>query len=181
MGRAMNVTIIGTGNMARGIGTRAIAGGQDVTVVGKEEASAQQVVRELSSASGEGGVSGAAERDAIDGDVVVLAVYYPDAREAVERYAHQLAGKVVIDITNPVTESLDGLVVPPDSSATAELAALAPDASFVKAFNTTFAGTLVAGEVAGHVTVQFFEALLAGELGARRPEEARQHRVVAQL
>jgi 8-hydroxy-5-deazaflavin:NADPH oxidoreductase len=146
----MNVTIVGTGNMARGIGTRAIAGGNDVTIVGRDEASAQQVVRELSSVSGEGGVSGAAAGDPIAADVVVLAVYYPDARDAVERYSDQLSGRVVVDITNPVTESFDGLVVPPDSSATAELAALAADASFVKAFNTTFAGTLVDGEVAGH-------------------------------
>jgi predicted dinucleotide-binding enzyme len=155
----MNVTIIGTGNMARGIGTRVVAAGRDVIVVGKDEASAQQVVRELSSVSGDGGVSGAAADDPIDGDVVVLAVYYPDAREAVERYAGQLAGTVVIDITNPVTETLDGLVVPPDSSATAELAALAPEASFVKAFNTTFAGTLVEGEVAG----QALDVLIAGD------------------
>jgi 8-hydroxy-5-deazaflavin:NADPH oxidoreductase len=155
----MNVTIIGTGNMARGVGTRAIAGGQDVTVVGKDEASAQQVARELSAVSGEGGVSAAAADDPISGDVVVLAVYYPDAREALERYADQLAGRVVIDITNPVTESFDGLVVPPDSSATAELAELAPDARFVKAFNTTFAGTLVEGEVAGEP----LDVLIAGD------------------
>jgi predicted dinucleotide-binding enzyme len=156
---SMNVTIIGTGNMARGVGTRAIAGGQDVTVVGKDEARAQEVVRELGSVSGEGGVSGGTSEDPIAGDVVVLAVYYPDAREAVERNADQLAGKVVVDITNPVNESFDGLVVPPDSSATAELATLAPDARFVKAFNTTFAGTLVNGEVAG----QPLDVLIAGD------------------
>ena len=52
-------------------------------------------------------------------------MYYPDARIAAQRYADQLAGKVVVDITNPVNETFDGLVVPPDGSATAELAALA--------------------------------------------------------
>ena len=66
--------------------------------------------------------------DPIGGEVVVLAVYYPDARVAAEQYAEQyadqLAGKVVVDITNAVNETFDGLVVPPDSFATAELAAL---------------------------------------------------------
>ena len=81
--------------------------------------------------------------------MVVLAVYYPDARSFVEEHGDQLAGKVVVDITNPVNETFDGLVVPPDSSATAELAALAPEARFVKAFNTTFATTLREGEVSG--------------------------------
>jgi hypothetical protein len=155
----MDVTIIGTGNMARGIGTRAIAGGHDVTVVGKDEASAQEVVADLGSAAGEGGVSAAAADDAIAGDLVVLAVYYPDARAAVEQHADQLAGRVVVDVTNPVNESFDGLVVPPDGSATAELAGLAPDATFVKAFNTTFAGTLVDGAVAG----QPLDVLIAGD------------------
>ena len=145
----MEVTIIGTGNMARGIGSRAIAGGHDVTVVGRDEASAQEVTKELAQAEGSGSVSAAAEGDAIAGDVVVLAVYYPDARDAVEQNADGLAGKVVVDVTNPVNESFDALVVPPDSSATAELAQLAPEARFVKAFNTTFATTLTAGEVGG--------------------------------
>jgi hypothetical protein len=155
----MDVTIIGTGNMARGIGTRAIAGGHDVTVVGKDEASAQEVVTDLESASGEGGISAAAAGDPIAGDVVVLAVYYADARAAAEQHAEQLAGKVVVDVTNPVNESFDALVVPPDGSATAELAKLAPDAKFVKAFNTTFANTLVAGEVAG----QPLDVYIAGD------------------
>jgi hypothetical protein len=155
----MEVTIIGTGNMARGIGTRAIAGGHDVTVVGQDEASAQQVVSELAAAAGDGAVSAAAHGDRITGDLVVLAVYYPDAREAVEQHSDELSGKVVVDITNPVNESMDGLVVPPDASATAELAKLAPQARFVKAFNTTFAGTLSAGEVSG----QQLDVLIAGD------------------
>jgi predicted dinucleotide-binding enzyme len=89
----------------------------------------------------------------------VLAVYYPDARAAVEQHGDQLAGKTVVDITNPVNETYDGLVVPPDGSATQELASLAPGARFVKAFNTTFAGTLAAGEVSGHK----LDVLIAGD------------------
>jgi 8-hydroxy-5-deazaflavin:NADPH oxidoreductase len=140
----MDVTIIGTGNMARGVGSRALAGGHDVTVVGKDSQHAEAVVADI------GGGKVAVAGDAIEGDVVVLAVYYPDARGAVEQYADQLAGKVVVDITNPVNDTFDGLVVPPDGSATDELASLAPGARFVKAFNTNFAGTLTAGDVAGH-------------------------------
>lgn len=155
----MNVTIIGTGNMARGIGSRAVAGGHDVVVVGKDEASAQDVVQQLAGLSGEGSASAAAPGDPIEGDLVVLAVYYPDARDAVQQNADQLAGKVVVDITNPVNESFDALVVPPDSSATAELAQLASGARFVKAFNTTFANTLVPGEAGG----QPLDVFIAGD------------------
>ena len=148
----MDVTIIGTGNMARGIGSRVIAGGHGLTVVGKDAERAEAVVSDI-------GGGTATTGDPIEGDVVVLAVYYPDARSIVEQHGDQLAGKVVVDITNPVNETFDDLVVPPDSSATAELAALAPDARFVKAFNTTFATTLREGEVSG----QKLDVLIAGD------------------
>ena len=148
----MDVTIIGTGNMARGIGSRVIAGGHGLTVVGKDAERAEAVVSDI-------GDGTATTGDPIEGDVIVLAVYYPDARSIVEQHGDQLAGKVVVDITNPVNETFDDLVVPADSSATAELAALAPDARFVKAFNTTFATTLREGEVSG----QKLDVLIAGD------------------
>ena len=150
----MNVTIIGTGNMARGIGGRLVAGGHDVTVLGKSTDDAEAVASDLGG-SAKPGRSG----DAIADDVVVLAVYYPDAKAAVEQYGDALSGKVLIDITNPVNETFDGLVTPPDGSAAQELAASAPGASVVKAFNTTFAGTLREGEVSG----QPLDVFLAGD------------------
>jgi 8-hydroxy-5-deazaflavin:NADPH oxidoreductase len=152
----MDVTIIGTGNMARGIGKRLIAGGHDVTVLGKETDAAEAVVRDIGAdGSARAGRSG----DPIAGDVVVLAVYYQDAQAAVEGYGDELSGKVVVDITNPVNESFDGLVTPPDSSAAQELASAASGARIVKAFNTTFAGTLNDGSVAG----QPLDVFIAGD------------------
>lgn len=87
------------------------AGGRDLTVVGKDEARAEEATAELARAGGDGSVSAAGAEDSITRDVVVLAVYYPDARAAVEENADQLAGRVVVDITNPVNESFDALVV----------------------------------------------------------------------
>jgi len=152
----MHVTIIGTGNMARGVGSRVLAGGHDVTVVGKDAERAEEAAGEL---AGAGEVDTAIAGEPLTGDVIVLAVYYPDARGAVEQYRDQLSGKVVVDISNPLNETFDGLVVPPDGSAAHELAKLSGDARVVKAFNTTFAPTLVAGEVAG----QPLDVLIAGD------------------
>ena len=152
----MNVTVIGTGNMARGIGKRLVAGGHHVTVLGKQTGAAEAVVGDLG-----GGDSAKAGRsgDAITDDVVVLAVYYPDAMAAVDQYGDGLAGKVLVDITNPVNDSFDGLVTPPDGSAAQELAASASGATVVKAFNTTFAATLSEGQVAG----QPLDVFVAGD------------------
>ena len=68
-----------------------------------------------------------------------------------DKHGPQLDGKVVVDITNPVDWStFDGLVTPADSSAAEEIAKRLPDgARVVKAFNTTFAATLISGEVNG--------------------------------
>lgn len=142
----MDVTIIGTGNMARAIGTRLVAGGHAVTVLGKEVEAAEEAVSDMGA---DGSANAGRSGDPIPDDVVILAVYYPDATTAVEQYRDRLAGKVVVDITNPVNETFDDLVTPPDSSAAQELAAQAPGARMVKAFNTTFAATLKEGHVAG--------------------------------
>ena len=68
---------------------------------------------------------------------------YPALAGIVATYGPQLAGKTVVDITNPLNfETFDSLTVPADSSAAAELAAALPSSKVLKAFNTTFAATL---------------------------------------
>jgi predicted dinucleotide-binding enzyme len=140
----MDITIIGTGNMARGIATRALAGGHTVTLLGTDTANAEALAGELS-----GDVRAGAVGDPLAGDVVVLAVWYPALDDVLGRYGDQFADKVVIDITNPVdAESFQPLSLEAGSAAQ-DVAQKAPGAKVVKAFNTTFAGTLIAGEVAG--------------------------------
>ena len=152
----MKVTIIGAGNMGRGIGTRVVAGGHQVEIVDRDPAEARQLAEDL------GGSATALDPGApFGGEVVVFAVYYPGIKDAVQQYADQLAGKVVVDITNPVNpETWDGLATPPGSSSPEEIRPLLPEgAAVVKAFNTTFAGTLVTGEVSG----QRLDVLIAGD------------------
>ena len=85
---------------------------------------------------------------------------YPAVGSVLEQRADQLEGKIVVDITNPLNfETFDELTVPSDSSAAAEIAAQLPGSRVVKAFNTTFAGTLAAGEVGDLTTT----VLIAGD------------------
>lgn len=164
------VTIIGTGNMARGIGTRLLAGGSSVTLLGTETAKASALADELrrgakAGATVKAGVSG----DPISGDVVVLAVPYSAVGDILKRYGSQLDGKIVVDITNPLNATYDGLATPLGSSAAEEISRLAPGAKVLKAFNTTFAGTLVAGQAAG----QQLDVLIAGDDASAKAELAR--------
>ncbi|WP_062318210.1 NADPH-dependent F420 reductase [Demequina maris] len=131
-------TIIGTGNMANAIGGVLADGGSSVTYVAKEQVGTAP----------------------IDGDVVVLAVPFPAVDSILDAYADAFAGKVVVDITNPLNfETFDSLVVPAGSSAAAEIQARIPAAHVVKAFNTNFAATLGAKKV-GELTTT---VLVAGD------------------
>ena len=92
--------------------------------------------------------------------MVILAVYYPGPLEIAGELGERLSGKVVVDIANPLNETFDGLATAPGTSAAEEVAASAPSgARVVKAFNTTFSGTLVEGEVAG----QPLDVFIAGD------------------
>ena len=147
----MNVTIIGSGNIARAIGTRALAGGNSVTIVARNVEPAGELAASLQGAARDGAtVEVAPLGGEIKGDVVVLAIPYSSVAEIIRQNKAQFDGKIVIDATNPLKPTYDGLTTPADSSAAEEIAKLLPaGARVVKAFNTTFANTLVAGQVAG--------------------------------
>ena len=157
----MNVTIIGAGNMGRGIGTRLVAGGHPVTFVDANPETAEKTAAEVkASAQKDAQVFTASLGQAELGDVVVLAVWYGTNIEIAKQLGTRLAGKVVVDIANPLNSTFDGLTTAPDSSSAEDVAkAIASGAKVVKAFNTTYAGTLVAGQVAG----QPLDVFIAGD------------------
>src|SRR3954447_7931223 len=114
----MQITIVGTGNMARGIATRALAGGHDVTLVGTDRGKAEDLAGELGGSARAGG--------RVEGDLVVLAVPHTVAGDVVAQYADDLAGKVVVDITNPVDLNTFTPLSVQAGSAAQEIAAAAP-------------------------------------------------------
>jgi NADPH-dependent F420 reductase len=120
-----HLSILGTGNMGQAIAAVAGRGGHTVQLLGSADTDT-----------------------AVTGEVVVLAVYYGSIADVIAQRGEQLAGKIVVDITNPMNvETFDSLVVPADGSAAVEIAAALPQSRVLKAFNTTFAGTLAAGTV----------------------------------
>jgi len=147
----MNVTIIGAGNMGRGIGHRMVAGGNSVTLIDRDPQEAEKLAAELKGAAKKGATVQTASLDSASlGDVVILAVWYSAGKEIVQQLGQKLAGKTVVDISNPLNGTFDGLGIPAGTSWPEELSKVAaPGTKLVKAFNTTFAGTLVAGKAAG--------------------------------
>ena len=132
-----HISIIGTGNMGQAIAGIAGKGDHTVELFNTSDTDKQVI-----------------------GDIVVLAVPYPAVEGVLAQRGESLAGKVVVDITNPLNfETFDSLVVPADGSATAVIAAALPESRVVKAFNTNFASTLASGAVGSLTTT----VLIAGD------------------
>lgn len=136
-----DISIIGTGNMTRAIGTLAVAGGNTVEVIGRDQAKAADLAKAL----GGGAITG--EFGAVPaGDIVIVALLYASVVPVVAQYGDALAGKVIVDISNPFNSAADGLAIPEGTSIAQEVAKVAPaSASVVKAFNTIFGVVLAQG------------------------------------
>ncbi|WP_433728715.1 NADPH-dependent F420 reductase [Actinoplanes sp. CA-051413] len=132
-----HISIIGTGNMGSAIAGLVTKGGNTVEVFSSSDAGKP-----------------------VTGDIVVLAVPHGAVPTILAERADQLAGKVVVDITNPLNfETFDSLNVAADSSAAADIARALPQSRVLKAFNTNFAATLVSGAVGSLPTT----VLIAGD------------------
>ncbi|MEI3843683.1 MULTISPECIES: NADPH-dependent F420 reductase [unclassified Microbacterium] len=133
-----SISIIGSGKMSGAIAEVAERAGARIQVI-KRRATSMSAARP----GLEYGVLG----DDLTGDLVVLAVPYGAYSSVLDHYRDRLAGKVVIDISNPIDfTTYDQLISPADSSTAAELAALLPEGTaVVKAFNVNLGDTLTSG------------------------------------
>ncbi len=160
----MIVTIVGAGRLAEGIAVRALAGGCTVRLADSEPGNARALATILAGAPGAGSpgwgrVGPAAGGTGLAGllpgsDVVILALPYPEGRRVAAQQGAALAGLTVVDTCNPVDFStLDALLTSPGMSAAEEIAravaAVAPVPRVVKAFSTTLAAALIAGQAGG--------------------------------
>lgn len=118
----MKIGFIGAGNLARALGELLVAGGHSVVFTGR------------------GGDRPLA--DAAGADLVVLALPFSAAREVLPGLSGLLAGKLVVDATNPVNPDWSPMLLGQESSAGEEVARALPGAQVVKAFNTVFADAM---------------------------------------
>ncbi|MFG1811093.1 NADPH-dependent F420 reductase [Streptomyces sp. NPDC049040] len=137
-----SITFIGAGNMARTIGALAVAGGNPVEIMARDHSKAEALAKAL------GGGTTTGEWGAVPaGDIVITAMLYDGVVPTVAQYGDALAGKTIVDISNPFNTTGDGLAHSEETSIAQEVAKVAPaDANVVKAFNTIFRGVLQNGQ-----------------------------------
>jgi predicted dinucleotide-binding enzyme len=146
----MNVTLIGSGNMASALATQLSKAGHAVAITGRNADKAKELAR----------AAGAVFKDksAAEGaDVVFVATAYPDAVAALQS-AGDLNGKVIVDITNPLKADYMGLTIGHSTSAAEEIQNAFPAAKVVKAFNTVFAQVIAGGPQLAGATVPVYFA-----------------------
>jgi 8-hydroxy-5-deazaflavin:NADPH oxidoreductase len=149
-----SISIIGTGAISSALAGRALAAGNAVEIVGRDPVKAKELAAAL------GGATVGTAGTAPAGDIVILAVPYASAATVVSQYGDALDGKIIVDITNPITPDLTGFVTPEGSSGAQEIAKAAPaSAHVVKAFNTLPSDVLAAGSAEGRL----LDVFIAGD------------------
>jgi predicted dinucleotide-binding enzyme len=151
-----NISILGSGKMARALATAMLRGSNPVQILGRDGSQTRALVESLGPGA-TGGVIGAG----ITGAIVFLAIPHKEVHNAILEIGDSLDGRVVVDISNPVDVSnFDRLTTEPGTSAAEETARLLEGrADVVKAFNTTFSSTLEDGKVDG----QHLDVFIAGD------------------
>jgi|SRR5450830_1253126 len=135
----MKITVLGTGNMGSAFTKQLSSAGHIVRVTGRDINKAKALAAQFDN------VNAYSAAEALgDSDVVVIATAYEDAAKALQSLG-DLTGKVVIDITNPLSADYMSLTIGHVTSASEEIAKEVPQAHVVKAFNTLFAQVLADG------------------------------------
>jgi 8-hydroxy-5-deazaflavin:NADPH oxidoreductase len=149
----MTVAVIGTGKMGSGLARLLASKGVQVVIGGRDPAKAAKLAEEIGGGAQGSGIAAAVQR----AELIILAVYYQKMEETISA-AGDLTGKILVDISNPITEDFKGLLIGHTTSAAEEIQKLAPHAKVVKAYNTIFAQLLPAEAREGRAQVQVFVA-----------------------
>ena len=129
----MKIAMIGTGNVGRALGTGWAKKGHQV-IFGSRNPHSEKVREVLAAAGANASAAGIAEAGAA-AEVIVLATPWNIMEQIVESLG-DLAGKIVVDATNPIGPGFQ-LAVGVTSSGAEQIAGWAKGARVVKAFNTT--------------------------------------------
>lgn len=148
----MKIAVIGTGNMGAGFARAFASSGVDVVIGHRDPAKAASLAAELGANVEGGGIAAAVKIS----DIVLLALPYESVASVLGEVG-DLTGKILIDISNPITADYKELLLGHTTSAAEEIQKAAPGAHVVKAFNTIFAG-LLAPEARAGKTLQVFVA-----------------------
>ena len=135
----MKIGILGAGNIGGGLARAWAAAGHQVMVSGSRDPAKLEAV---AAQAGHGAVTGSLEHAAAFGEVVLLALLWPQVPETLAALAPVLQGKVLIDASNPLTPDFVHLAIGHTDSGGETVARMLPGVRVVKAYNSVGANII---------------------------------------
>lgn len=130
------IAVIGTGNMGKGIAQCLAKAGHQVCLGSRNRRTGQEVASQI----GQSGITGVSNAEAAErANIVFLAIPYQENNTTIRELRSALRGKIVVDISNPLNATYDGLTTNPDYSAAESVAEHLPESRVVGAFKNTLA------------------------------------------
>jgi predicted dinucleotide-binding enzyme len=149
----MKIGIIGSGNVGGTLGTRWAKGGHSVMFSSRNPQS--EDMKKLVESAGSNAAAGSVAEAVAGSEILLIATPWPATKPAIAS-AGNLAGKIVIDATNPLLPDLAGMELGTTTSAGEQVAQWAAGAKVVKAFNTVGANIMANPEIGGHPALLFY-------------------------
>jgi predicted dinucleotide-binding enzyme len=161
----MKIGIVGSGNVGGTLGRRWAQGGHTVVFSSRDPQSGK--MRKIVAESGANASAGTVAEAVKSSDILLLATPWPATKQAIAD-AGSLAGRIVIDATNPFLRDLSGLDVGVGSSGGELVAQWAEGAKVVKAFNSIGANIMADPKLGGQSALLFYCGDDAGAKAAVR-------------
>ena len=141
----MKTAIVGLGNIGAQLAKNLTAGGEKILIADRDISKAERLAAQLGAKATAMSIGEAIKQ----ADVVIFAIYFDVMKDLIAEYHSALAGKIVVDPSNPIAPDGKGRfkkTIPADQSSGRLIAALLSEgAEFVKALGTLSAQSLGTG------------------------------------
>lgn len=136
MSQKSKVAIIGLGNIGGAVATNLVKGNRPVIIADRTLEKATTLAQKLGTLAQPADISAAIK----DADIIVLAIYFDPIKVFLKQYAAELAGKIIVDPSNPIAPDDNGgfkkIISENESSGQILSTQLPKDAKLVKAFGS---------------------------------------------
>lgn len=130
----MQISVIGTGRMGTGL-MKVMAPNLSQVIWGSRD---KAKVQELITSAGYETVRAATHSEAMEADVIFVALWFQDLIPWLEENRAALRGKILVEITNPFNETFDDFTLDYGVSAAEEIQKRVPETRVVSAFKNTY-------------------------------------------